>query len=138
MRWAIFILAILLWNLTACDFPRSRKGTSTNDSTVKGNSGGNMQETLKPPYVRKVGQRGNITVWVVDGTYVRTHIDEEFTNYAQHYAFKFIPEKEFWLDQEATEDEQQFFIDHLLVEYELMKKGIPYDDAEGQNRARPG
>jgi hypothetical protein len=92
-------------------------------------SGELNMDTLKMPYLKKVGQRGNITIWVVDGTYVRTHIDEEFTNYAQHYAFKFIPENEFWLDKEAQEDEQQFFIDHLLVEYELMKKGVPYDDA---------
>lgn len=88
-----------------------------------------MQDTLKPPYLKKVGQRGDITIWVVDGTFVRTHIDEEFTNYAQHYAFPFVPEHEFWLDKEAEEDEQQFFIDHLLVEYRLMKKGVPYDDA---------
>ena len=88
-----------------------------------------MQDTLKPPYLKKVGQRGNITIWIVDGTYVRTHIDEEFTNYAQHYAFKFIPENEFWLDKEAAEDEQQFFIDHLLVEHGLMKKGTSYNDA---------
>jgi hypothetical protein len=94
--------------------------------TIIGNT---MQDTSKPPYIRKVGQRGEIAIWVVDGTYVRTHIDEEFTNYAQHYAFSFIPKNEFWLDQEAQEDEQQFFIDHLLVEYELMKKGVPYDDA---------
>ena len=92
-------------------------------------NGATMQDKLKPPYIKKVGQRGNITIWVVDGTYVRTHLDEEFTNYAQHYGFKCVPENEFWLDHEAAEDEQQFFIDHLLVEYELMKKGVPYDDA---------
>ncbi len=92
-------------------------------------SGEYMTDTLKPPYLKNVGQRGNITIWVVDGVYVRTHIDEEFTNYAQHYAFKFIPEHEFWLDKEAEEDERQFFIDHLLEEYRLMKKGVPYDDA---------
>ncbi|MGA3245188.1 MAG: hypothetical protein ABSE41_11260 [Bacteroidota bacterium] len=92
-------------------------------------NGATMQDKLKPPYIKKVGQRGNITIWVVDGTYVRTHLDEEFTNYAQHYGFKCVPENEFWLDHEASEDEQQFFIDHLLVEYELMKKGMPYDDA---------
>jgi hypothetical protein len=92
-------------------------------------SGETMQDTLKPPYIKKVAQRGEIIVWVVDGTYVRTHMDEEFTNYAQHYAFTFIPKNEFWLDKEAAEDEQQFFIDHLLVEHELMKKGVSYDDA---------
>ncbi len=86
-------------------------------------------ERLKPPYVRKVGQRGTITVWVVDGTYVRTHLDEEFTNYGQHYVFACIPKDEFWLDKEAREDEQKFFIDHLLVEHRLMARGVPYDDA---------
>lgn len=104
-----------------------------------------MKDTLKPPYIRNIGQRGDITIWVVDGIYVRSHLDEEFTNCAQHYAFKCVPKNEFWLDKEAQEDEQQFFIDHLLVEYELMKKGVPYDDAleagdkkEQSERARAG
>ena len=88
-----------------------------------------MADSLKPPYLKKVGQRGNITIWVVDGTYVRTHIDEEFTNYGEHYGFKCIPKNEFWLDKEAHEDEQQFFIDHLLVEYRLCENGTSYDDA---------
>lgn len=88
-----------------------------------------MQEGLKPPYIRKVGRRGNIDIWVVNGAYVRAHLDEEFTNYGQHYAFKCIPEDEFWLDREAKEDEQEFFIDHLLVENRLMAKGVSYDDA---------
>lgn len=129
MRGIFFVSCILLMGISACDRPRPREQSSAHDSTAQMNSGAAMEDTLKPPYIRRVGQRGTITIWVVDGTYVRTHIDEEFTNYAQHYAFKFIPEKEFWLDQEASEDEQQFFIDHLLVEYELMKKGVPYNDA---------
>jgi hypothetical protein len=89
----------------------------------------NMSEAPKPPYLKKVGQRGPISIWVVDGTYVRAHLDEEFTNYGQHYGFKCIPENEFWLDKEAQPDEQKFFIDHLLVEHRLMAKGVPYDDA---------
>lgn len=88
-----------------------------------------MQPELKPPYIRKVGVRGKITIWVVDGTYVRTHLDEEFTNYGQPLVFDCIPKNEFWLDQEVKEDEQKFFIDHLLVEYRLMLKGKKFDDA---------
>ena len=91
--------------------------------------GQNMEKPLQPPYIKKVGQRGNITIWVVDGTFVRTHLDEEFTNYGEYYGFKCIPKNEFWLDKEAHEDEQQFFIDHMLVEYRLAEKGMPYDDA---------
>ncbi|MCX6173139.1 MAG: hypothetical protein NTZ27_00080 [Ignavibacteriales bacterium] len=86
-------------------------------------------ETPKLPYLKKVGLRGAISIWIVDGTYVRTHIDEEFTNYGQHYNFKYIPKEEFWLDHEGKPDEQKFFIDHLLVEHRLMAKGISYNDA---------
>ena len=86
-------------------------------------------ETPKLPYLKKVGQRGAISIWIVDGTYVRTHIDEEFSNYGQHYNFKYIPKEEFWLDHESKPDEQKFFIDHLLVEHRLMEKGVPYNDA---------
>ena len=88
-----------------------------------------MEKTLKPPYLKNIGIRGKIIIWIVDGTYVRTHLDEEFTNYAQHYAFACIPKDEFWLDKEAGNNEQQFFIDHLLTEHKLMAKGVPYDDA---------
>jgi len=83
----------------------------------------------KPPYLKLVGHRGKISIWTVDGTYVRTHLDEEFTNFGQHLVFDCIPPDEFWLDKEAENDEQKFFIDHLLLEHRLMLKGVPYDDA---------
>ncbi len=88
-----------------------------------------MDHKLSPPYLKKVDTRGRISVWVVDGTYVRAHLDEEFTNFGQHFAFECIPKDEFWLDKEASNDEHLFFIDHLLIEHSLMEKGVPYDDA---------
>src|SRR6266702_3701235 len=88
-----------------------------------------MTETLKPPYIKNLGKRGSFTVWVVDGIYVRKHLDEEFTNCAQPLAFECIPKDELWLDKEAAEDEQKFFIDHLLVEHRHMEKGESYDAA---------
>ncbi len=92
--------------------------------------------SLKSPYLEKVGQRGRITIWIVDGTYVRTSIDEEFTNYGQHYSFGFIPENEFWIDREGERDELNFFIDHLLIEHRLMAQGVSYDKAlEAADRA---
>jgi len=88
-----------------------------------------MPDSLKPPYLRKDQMRGDIQVWIVDGGYVRGHMDEEFTNFGQHYRYPYIPDKEFWIDQEAENDETAFFIDHLLVEHELMAKGVPYNEA---------
>ncbi len=99
----------------------------------------------KQPYVKLIEERGDLKVWVVDGTYIRGHIDEEFTNYGQHYRFSYIPQNELWLDREAAQDETQFFIDHLLVEHRLMAKGMPYgkalveaDRAERNERRRAG
>lgn len=86
-------------------------------------------QSLKPPYLKKAGQRGRITIWIVDGTYVRTNIDEEFTNYGQHFNFTYIPENEFWIDREGKPDEMKFFVDHLLLEHRLMERGVPYDSA---------
>jgi hypothetical protein len=88
-----------------------------------------VNNNLKPPYVSLIDERGDLKIWSVDGSYIRGHIDEEFTNFGQHYRHTYIPEKEFWLDHEANPDEKHFFIDHLLVEYHLMKKGKSYAEA---------
>ncbi len=88
-----------------------------------------MPASLKPAYIEKADERGNLQVWIVDGAYIRSHIDEEFTNFGQHYAYPYIPINELWIDHEAAQDERQFFIDHLLVEHRLMAEGTPYDRA---------
>jgi hypothetical protein len=88
-----------------------------------------MPKPLKPPYVEEVDQRDKLRVWIVDGTYVRGHIDEEFTNFGQHYRYPYIPDNEFWIDREAHNDERHFFVEHLLVEHRLMAKGMKYDQA---------
>jgi hypothetical protein len=81
------------------------------------------------PYLKKYGRPVNFTVWIVDGKFVRKNIDEEFTNFGQHYRFPFIPKSEFWIDQEHGAGEEEFFIDHLLVENRLMAHGMTYDKA---------
>ncbi len=88
-----------------------------------------MAEALKPPYLENAGEMGELHAWIVDGKYVREHIDEEFTNFGHHFSFDFIPLKELWLDREAHPDERRFFMAHLLVERRLMAKGVEYDKA---------
>ncbi len=104
-----------------------------------------MKPDLKPAYIKKIEEHGGFMVWDVDGAYIRGHIDEEFTNFGQHYRFPFIPENEFWIDHEAKQDETRFFIDHLLTENRLMAKGMPYskaieqaDKVERAERVRAG
>jgi hypothetical protein len=88
-----------------------------------------MSAKLKLPYLEKIDERGKLKVWIVDGSYIRGHIDEEFTNFGQHYSFPYIPENELWIEKETHDDERRFFIDHLLVEHRLMEKGVSYDNA---------
>jgi hypothetical protein len=87
------------------------------------------------PYLKKVGDRGDLDIWIVDGPWIRLHRDIEFTNFGQHYRFPFVPVNELWIDRETREDERKFFIDHLLVEHRLMAAGTPYPEAiEAANR----
>jgi hypothetical protein len=87
------------------------------------------QDQRRLPYVQSLERRGPVSVWVVDGAYVRKNIDEEFSNFGHHYSCSAIPQGEVWLDQEAVPDEQRFFLHHALVERELMAQGTDYDTA---------
>lgn len=88
-----------------------------------------------PPRITKVesigqvppGQGPEISVWIVDGNYVRTHIDEEFTNFGHCFFYKFIPEDEFWIDQEAVPNEYDFFVVSMMTSYDLTRSGMEPD-----------
>ena len=34
-----------------------------------------MTASLKPAYIEKIDERGDLQVWVVNGTFIRNHID---------------------------------------------------------------
>lgn len=92
-----------------------------------------FQERKMPgtPYVHKIASLpGGITIWAVDGNYVRRHMEIDFTNFGQHYAWpKLIPKNEFWIDKEQSENELKYFVAHLKTEYDLMKRGASYETA---------
>jgi hypothetical protein len=84
---------------------------------------------MKKPYIKKIAAISKFSIWLVDGRYVRTRIDEEFTNFGQHFRFRFIPRNEFWIDHLHAPGEEHFYIDHLLLENRLMAAGMDYDRA---------
>lgn len=82
---------------------------------------------MRPPYLQELAELPNgIKVWVVEGSYVREALAEEFTNFGQHFRFPCIPENEFWIDNESDAGEHGFFITHLFIEHGLQARGIPY------------
>src|SRR5205823_4199696 len=46
---------------------------------------------IRHPRVKYLGRRGGLSAWIVDGSYVRKNIDEEFSNFGHHYSFNEIP-----------------------------------------------
>lgn len=84
---------------------------------------------MKKPYQKKLAQAGKFTVWSVDGSYIWKKINEEFTNFGQHFRFPFIPKNEFWIDHECCRGEEGFYIDHMMIEHQLMARGKSYEDA---------
>src|SRR3989339_2283003 len=87
------------------------------------------KEKLQEPYVSKYCEVGDFIVWEVDGRYIRNNMDREFTNFGQHYRFKFIPKMEFWIDKPQTPGEEKLFISHLIKEWDLMDLGMGYPHA---------
>lgn len=90
----------------------------------------------RKPRLKKIGRRGKLTIWTVDGNFIRSQVDREFTNFGQHFRFPFIPQDELWIDVERKPDERRFFIDHLLTEWRLMKAGKPYGAATDAGQAK--
>ncbi len=84
---------------------------------------------LQKPYIKKHSDLNGFEIYIVDGKYIRDHINREFTNFGQHYKYPFIPTREFWLDKEYAPGEDDFFINHLLIEWDLMSNGVSYESA---------
>jgi hypothetical protein len=74
-------------------------------------------------------------VYIVDGNYIRTHLEKEFTNFSQHYEFpNLIPEGEIWLDKEAAPGEMEEYISHAVTEYDKMAAGASYETAHEKGK----
>jgi hypothetical protein len=94
-----------------------------------------MAAKRKPrhPRTKYLGTRNGLTAWLVDGSWVRKNIDEEFSNFGHHYTYDEIPKGELWLDAECDPDERKFYLGHMRVEYHLREKGV--DDETARNKA---
>lgn len=69
-------------------------------------------------------------IYIVDGEFIRTHLDIEFTNFGTHYHFPdLIPKGEIWLDKEYDPGEINYFITSAITEYDKMAAGESYEDA---------
>jgi len=84
---------------------------------------------MKKPYIKKFSEVSGFKVFIVDGKYIRDNLDEEFTNFGQHYDFSFIPKNEFWIDKERVGWEYKYYINSMLTINRLLAKGMSREEA---------
>lgn len=98
------------------------------------------------PYIKELLTIKNITVWQVDGNYVRNKISVDFTNSGHHFTFSKIPKTEIWIDKDFSKhnnvsvcsqpkkcvtmtEEEELLIMQSMIERKLMKQKVPYNEA---------
>mgnify|MGYP000259013324 FL=1 len=85
---------------------------------------------LEYPRLRLIGVFGKFRIFEVDGNWIRTNREPNFTSYGQHFRFpKLIPDFEGWIDRGATPEEIGPYIVALLSENRAMGMGVPYESA---------
>ncbi len=80
-------------------------------------------------YLKKLDEQDGYAIWLVNGAMVRKELDENFVEYDYHGHFHFIPEKEFWIDDEMPEKEYALYIKRLLKEVSFLKEGMTVAEA---------
>ncbi|MCA1553558.1 MAG: hypothetical protein LC737_04185, partial [Chloroflexi bacterium] len=76
--------------------------------------------------------RDRLTVWIVDGSHIRRDIFPDFGFSGNDFAYKFIPEKEIWIDSLVDCFELEYQVTHQLTMRAAMARGIKEEDAYGQ------
>lgn len=70
-----------------------------------------------------------LSIFLVDGTFVRNTFDSDFDQGGNGYAYSWIPKSQIWIARETPGIELPFVVFHECLEVEHMKKGLSYDKA---------
>jgi hypothetical protein len=89
---------------------------------------GNKVE-LREIYRARLGVRGGLQVWVVDGAAVRRELYPDFGFSGNGLRYKFIPSNEIWIDDQVNCAELDYQLAHQRHEREAMAHGADYPTA---------
>ena len=113
--------------------PTRAKRTASKRTASKRTATKRQTKPRPAPYTRLLERRGSLSVWQVDGAFIRKNIEIEFSNFGSHYTITEIPKHEIWIDGETDPDEQRFFIAHAVMERRLLAKGTDADTARRES-----
>ncbi len=86
---------------------------------------------LKRPRLRQLGRIAGLTIYLVDGLYVRNHLDIDFTCGGNSAIYPtYVPVGEIWLDDAAHVMDRMATTLHEMVELDqMLHHGKDYDHA---------
>jgi hypothetical protein len=113
--------------LALAETPRAHDAASPASDGTSGHAHPRVRRP--PPYIRPIAHAGSVAVWLVDGSYVRATIDQDFGAYGHHYSNPPIPRQELWLDVESLDEEHLTIVRRTLIERRLMARGMDYEAA---------
>lgn len=93
---------------------------------------------VPPPLMRAIKIRqyehlSGYTIWVVDGSVIRDHIDIEFALGGNPGRYAYVPQDEVWIEDTGDEPDMDAIAAHETVESDLMiKDGFSYEEAHTQ------
>jgi hypothetical protein len=87
------------------------------------------QIKLKNIYRQFYQIKDGISVWIVDGSAIRRDIYPDFGFSGNDLAYRFIPDKEIWIDAQVSCEELIFSIELELNERKELSSGLYYDRA---------
>lgn len=74
-----------------------------------------------------------ISVWIINGRFVRSVFDIDFTAGGHDHVYEFVPAGEVWIDDAITEKERGYVLLHELHERNHMTDGTPYSEAHAES-----
>ena len=74
-------------------------------------------------YIKKINTVGDCAVWLVDGALIRKEINENFVKCSLNNKSDFVPQNEFWIDEDLDPKEYRYFIDRFIYEQGLLDSG---------------
>jgi hypothetical protein len=88
----------------------------------------------RPRQVRlaHLGPAGPREVWLVSGRAVRDRFYIDFTLGGHGFRYRFIPRGEIWIDDAVHPAEHGAIVHHEMVEVDLMRRGLSYDEAHAR------
>lgn len=81
---------------------------------------------IKHAHKKLLGTAAEFKIWLVDGRYVRSKYDVEFTEGGHDLVYSYVPKNEIWLDDDLIAEERPYVLLHELYERLNMKQGLTY------------